>query len=333
MAFQSKPHVSTLALVLAFVSIYVLWGSTYIFIKWGIATIPPLILAGLRHAVAGVLLYAWIRLRGGEKPQAQHWGSALVLGALLLFGGNGGVTWAEQTVPSGVAALMIAAVPMWMAVLDWLRPRGHRPAGRVIAGLVLGFSGIALLIGPGPLGGEPVPAAGAALLLCASFSWALGSLLSRHMKLPRTLVLSIAMQSMAGGALLLLAAIPVGDWARLDWQTVSLRSAASLGYLVVCGSIIGFTCYIWLLQVTTAARVSTYAYVNPVVALLLGSLLGGEAVSQRSLLAAAIIIAAVVMIVSYKEKSASPAEAESPLPKTETADLGCAPYPARDPAA
>ncbi len=324
MVRDSKSHVSTLALLLSFAAIYFLWGSTYIFIKWGIETVPPMILAGSRHLIAGVLMYAWIRTRGNEKPQAHHWGSAAVLGALMLFGGNGGVTWAEQTVPSGMAALVIAAVPMWMTVLEWIRPGGHRPAGRVIGGLVLGFGGIALLIGPGSFGGERMDLTGAAVLLCASLSWAIGSLLSRHVRLPHTLILSIAMQSIAGGALLLLVAIPAGNWTRFDWHAVTMRSGFSLLYLVVFGSIIGFTCYIWLLKVTTAARVSTYAYVNPVVALFLGWGLGGEAVSARSLLAATVIIGAVVMIVSYKDAPAPVKEKDSPLLKTETADLGCA---------
>ncbi len=333
MSRNSKAHVSTLTLLLAFGAIYVLWGSTYIFIKWGIATVPPMVLAGARHLLAGVLLYAWVRLRGGEKPEPRQWGSAAALGGLMLFGGNGGVTWAQQTVPSGVAALVIAAVPMWMTLLEWLRPGGHRPAARVIAGLVLGFGGIALLIGPGRFGGERVDLTGAAILLCASLSWATGSLLSRHVRLPRTLVLSIAMQSIAGGVLLLLGAIPTGNWARFDWQAVSLRSALSLAYLVVFGSIIGFTCYIWLLKVTTAARVSTYAYVNPVVALFLGWSLGGEGISGRSSLAAVVIVVAVVMIVSYKDVPAPAEDREPALLKAETADLGCAASAQNDTAA
>ena len=333
MSTPSKPHAPTLAVLLSFGAIYFLWGSTYIFIKWGIATIPPMILAGSRHFLAGLAMYAWIRLRGGEKPTRAQWWSATVLGALMLFGGNGGVTWAQQTVPSGVAALIIAAVPMWMTLLDWLRPRGHRPYGRVIAGLVMGFGGIALLIGPGKFGGDRVDLTGAAILLFASLSWATGSLLSRHMKLPATLVLSIAMQSIAGGVLLLLAAGPAGNWARFSLDAISLRSAISLLYLVIFGSIIGFTCYIWLLKVTTPARVSTYAYVNPLVALFLGWSLGGEAISQRSLLAAVVIISAVVMIVTHKDRVAHvPAEEESPLLKTETADLGCAPASPPEPA-
>lgn len=330
MTRDSKPHASTLALLLAFAAIYFLWGSTYIFIKWGIATIPPFIMAGLRHVIAGGILYAWIRLCGGEKPVAAHWSSAAILGALLLFGGNGGVTWAQQTVPSGVAALIIAAVPMWMSVLDWVRPNGHRPAGRVMVGLFIGFGGIALLIGPGLGNGDRIPLAGAAILLFASLSWATGSLLSRHMKLPHTLVLSIAMQSIAGGTLLLLGGAATGEWARFTLGAISLRSALALVYLVVCGSIIGFTCYIWLLKVATPARVSTYAYVNPVVALTLGWLVGGEAISQRSFTAAAIIVAAVVMIVSYKDKVAHVPAEESPLLRAETADLGCAPCPAEE---
>jgi drug/metabolite transporter (DMT)-like permease len=329
-----KNPAAPLLVVLAFAAIYLLWGSTYIFIKWGIVTIPPMILAGARHLIAGAMLYAWVRGRGAEKPRPEHWASAVVLGALMLFGGNGGVTWAQQTVPSSIAALIIAAVPMWMTLLDWLRPRGHRPGPLVMAGLILGFGGIVLLIGPGWLGGsDRVPLAGALVLLLASLCWAFGSLLSRHLKLPSALLLSIAMQSVAGGALLLMAAYPAGNWARFDWAAVSLRSVLSLAYLVAFGSLVGFTCYIWLLQVTTAARVATYAYVNPLVALFLGWSLGGEAVSSRSLVATGIIISAVVMIVSHRDKVAAPGEEESPVLKAETADLGCAPSSPRDQAA
>jgi drug/metabolite transporter (DMT)-like permease len=218
---------------------------------------------------------------------------------------------------------MVAAVPLWMALLDWLRPGGRRPGARVAFGLVLGFAGIALLVGPSRLGGDRVDPVGATILLVASLSWAIGSLYSRHAPLPSSIVLAMAMQSLAGGAMLFVAAIPAGHWTRLDVAAVSLRAAGALAALVVAGSIMGFTCYLWLLRVTSAARVSTYAYVNPVVALALGWLVAGEALTPRALVAAAIIVAAVVMIVSYKEKREH-ARPEDLLPRAETADLGCA---------
>ena len=314
---------SMLRLLAAFGAVYLLWGSTYLFIRYGIETIPPFVLAGARHFIAGLALYAWSLMRGEARPEPAHWASATLLGGLMLFGGNGGVTWAQQTVPSGLTALIVAAVPLWMALLDWVRPGGRRPGARVAIGLVLGFAGIALLIGPVNFGGERVDPIGATILLVASLSWAMGSLYSRHARLPSSIVLAMAMQSLAGGALLFLAAIPAGHWARFDLAAVSLRSALALGVLVVAGSIMGFTCYLWLLRVTSAARVSTYAYVNPVVALALGWLVAGEALSPRTLVAAVIVVAAVVMIVSYKEERAD-AGPEELLPRAETADLGCA---------
>ena len=301
---------STLAIVGAFAAIYVLWGSTYVFIKFGVETIPPFFMAGARHLIAGTLLYAWVRLRGAEPPALLHWGSAAVLGALMLFGGNGGVTWAEQRVPSGLAALMVGTVPLWMALLDWVRPGGVRPGPRVAAGLILGFAGVALLVGPAKLaGGSRVDPIGAAVLVAASLSWAIGSLYSRRAPLPRSLVLGIAIQSLAGGTLLFLVGLFSGEAARLHPEAVSLKSLLSVVYLAVFGSIVGFTCYIWLLRVVTAARVSTYAYVNPVVALLLGWFVAGESISTRTVMAAAVIVLGVVLIVSQQTKT--PAEQDA----------------------
>ncbi len=314
----------------AFAVIYFVWGSTYLFIRFAIETIPPFVMAGARHTLAGLILYGWSRWRGEARPSGAQWASAAVLGGLMLFGGNGGVTWAQQTVASGVTALIVAAVPLWMAVLDWVGPGGQRPGARVIFGLVLGFAGIALLIGPAGLGGERVDIQGALVLVGASLSWAIGSLYSRQARLPASIVLAMATQSLAGGALLFLAAIPAGHWARFDVAAISLRSAGALLMLVVAGSILGFTCYLWLLRVTSAARVSTYAYVNPVFALLLGWLVAGERLAPRALVASAIIVAAVVMIVSYRDARAAvgadaPLRTEAPPPpRAETADLGCA---------
>jgi drug/metabolite transporter (DMT)-like permease len=318
---KAKP--ATLLVLVAFGVIYFVWGSTYLFIKFGIETIPPMVLAGARHTLAGGALLVWLMAREGVKLSGANWGAAAVLGGLMLVGGNGGVTWAQQFVPSGITALIVATVPMWMTLLDWLRPRGRRPPGQVLAGLLLGFGGIALLIGPGRLGGtDRIESAGAAVLLGAALSWAAGSLLARHLKVASSLLLATALQSIAGGALLLVLAWPAGHWARLDVHAVSWKSLGALLYLATFGSAVGFSSYLWLLRVTTAARVSTYAYVNPLVALALGWLAGGENVGGRSLAAAGVIIAAVALIVSHREKAAV-AEG-SPAEKVETADLGCA---------
>lgn len=310
-------------LVLAFAALYFLWGATYFGIKVGIETIPPFLMAGARHIVAGLLLFVWVRIRNNERPTLRHWSSAAAIGALMLFGGNGGVSWAVQVVPSGIAAVIIALMPLWLVVLDWLRPGGIKPSARVVVGLVLGFAGIVLLVGPERLAGsERVDPIGAAVLILASLSWAIGSLLSRQMVLPNTLLLGVALQSIAGGALLFLVAWPSGEWARFAPEAVSARSLVALAFLIVFGSIVGLTSYIWLLRVTSAANVATYAYVNPAVALLLGWLLGGESLTARAMIATVIILAAVVLIVSTREKQAMPATV--PEIDGESSDLGCA---------
>ncbi len=283
--------------VLAFTAIYVIWGSTYLAIRFAIETMPPLLMAAVRFLIAGSLLYAWVRARGTPAPRRDEWRATTIVGGLMLLGGNGAVVWAEQRVPSGVTALLVALVPLWMVLLEWWRRGGVRPDSRTVAGLALGLGGLALLVGPEQvLGGGHVDHAGAAVLALGSLSWAAGSLYSRHAHLPASPMLATAMEMLGGGVLLLLAAGARGEWAQADLAAISLRSALAAGYLVVFGSLVAFTAYIWLLRVTTPARVSTYAYVNPVVAMLLGWALAGEPLTPRTLVAAAIIIAAVGLI-------------------------------------
>jgi drug/metabolite transporter (DMT)-like permease len=288
---------SRLRVVLAFAAIYLIWGSTYLAIRFAIETLPPLLMAGTRFVVAGTLLYSWTRLRGAPRPARLHWSAAAIVGGLMLLGGNGGVSWAEQRVFSSLAALLIATVPLWMALLDWRRRGGVRPSGGGAVGLIFGFVGVALLVSPGELAGsshmDPV---GAIVLLLAALSWAAGSLYSRQAQLPGSPLLAISMEMLAGGVLLLAAGLVTGEGARLELSQVSPRSVLALGYLIVFGSLMAFSAYIWLLRVSTPARASTYAYVNPVVAVFLGWALGGEPLTLRTLLAAAVIVAAVVII-------------------------------------
>ena len=320
-AVQGSP--SGVRVVLAFAALYFLWGATYLAMKIGIETIPPFLLAGARHAIAGAVLLAWLRVQDKEPLTKQHWVGAAALGALMLFGGNGGVAWSLRYVPSGIAAVIIALMPLWLVLLDWLRPGGSKPGWQVFVGLALGFAGIVLLVGPERLAGSNrVNPLGAGVLILASISWAIGSLLSRHIVLPKALLTGVALQSFCGAALLFAAAWPAGEWAQFTPAAVSARSLWALVFLVVCGSILGLTSYIWLLRVTTAARVATYAYVNPAVALGLGWLLGGEALTARALLATAIILAAVVLIVSTREQEAMPETV--PEIDGEASDLGCA---------
>jgi drug/metabolite transporter (DMT)-like permease len=288
---------------LAFASVYIIWGSTYLSIRIAVETMPPFLMAGTRFLIAGALLYVWAIARGESRPKRFHWRSAFIIGGLLLLGGNGGVSWALQTVPSGTAALLVATIPLWMVLIEWLRPGGTRPTGRVFLGLGLGFVGIAILIGPQQItGGGQVPLVGALVIIIAALAWATGSIYSRSAKMPDSPLTSTAMEMLAGGALLFLVGSLSGEWGAVDVAQISLRSLIALVYLIFFGSLIAFTAYIWLLQVSTPARVSTYAFVNPVVAVFLGWVILDEALTANTLIAAAIIISAVALITATRSK-------------------------------
>jgi len=312
------PGRSSPMVLLGFAAVYIVWGSTYLGIRVGVESFPPLILAGLRHLIAGLVLYPIFRWKAGIRPTTAHWRTAAIAGFLLLFVGNGGVCWAEQTVPSGIAALLVATVSLWLVIVDWLRPGGIRPVPRVVAGLLLGFAGLILLVGPAHLGGSGrVDPRGAGALVFASFAWACGSLYSKHGGMPSSAMLGVAMQSLAGGITLLIASLLTGEFHALHFAAISLRSWLALGYLIVFGSGIGLSAYIYILQKSTAARVGTYAFVNPVVALFLGWLLIGETITLRTVLAAAVILTAVILVITAphpvraRVKGAVPAPGEA----------------------
>ncbi|MCI0628575.1 MAG: EamA family transporter [Acidobacteria bacterium] len=297
------PSAYRLRLVAAFATVYILWGSTYLFIKYAVETLPPFLMAGTRHLLAGAILYPLARVRSPERPTTANWAAAALMGALLLVGGNGGVSWAEQYVPSGVAALLVATVSLWIVLIEWLRPGGVRPTARIVVGLALGFVGLAFLIGPTRLiGGGRVDPVGAVVLVFASLSWATGSVFSRKLALPKSLLLGTAMQSLAGGLLLMLLGLLTGQVAALDLNAVSIRSALSLIYLVIFGSLLGLSAYNWLLGEVPPARVATYAYVNPVVAMLLGWGFAGEPLTFRTLAASAVILGAVVLVITSRQR-------------------------------
>jgi drug/metabolite transporter (DMT)-like permease len=310
---QSHEKRAAILLVLAFAAVYVIWGSTYLAIAIGIESFPPLLLPAARHLMAGLILYPVLRWKTGIRPTPIQWRTAIITGLLLLLIGNGGVCLSERTVPSGVAALLVAMVSFWMVLLDWLRPGGMRPLPRVVAGLVLGFSGLVLLVGPAHLGGsERVNPIGAGILLVASFAWACGSIYSKHGDLPQSPLLGVAMQSIAGGAALWVVGLLAGEGRQLHLGAVSARSWIALAYLMVFGSGLGFTAYVYLLKKSSAARVGTYAFVNPVVALFLGWLGAGEAITLRTALAAAVILTAVLLVITAPHKT--PLEAAEVLP-------------------
>jgi drug/metabolite transporter (DMT)-like permease len=298
MSSHSTPSPSRPALATAFAIVYVIWGSTYLAILFAIETLPPFLMASARFFVAGAVLYVWSRTFGGAAaPNRTQWRSTAIVGVLLLLGGNGLVVWSEQRISSGMAALLVGTVPCFMVLVDWLRPGGLRPSGRVVAGLGLGLLGLVWLVGPDSvMGGGRADLLGAAALVFASFSWAVGSIYSRHAPMPASPFLGTAMQMLAASVALFALSAGLGEPWRFDASAVSLRSLLGLLYLVVFGSIVAFSAYIWLLRVSTPARVSTYAYVNPVVAVLLGAAFAGEALTTRMLVAAAVIVSGVALI-------------------------------------
>jgi drug/metabolite transporter (DMT)-like permease len=290
--------------VLAFAAIYLIWGSTYLAIRFAVETIPPFLMLAARFGIAGLLLYSWLRLRGRPRPPPREWAGSAVVGGLLLVGGTGAVAWAEQWIASGLAALLVAIVPVWMVLLDWLRPGGRRPGPAVVAGLLLGIAGVVLLVGPIDLSaGDATQLVGAGVVMLGTISWATGSVHGARFPVPRAPRMAAALQMSTGGILLLAIGTATGEWARLDPAAMSTRSVLSLVYLIVFGSLVAFAAYVFLLRVATPARVGSYAYVNPVVAVFLGWALADETVTARTLVGAAIILVGVGLIVSRRSRA------------------------------
>ncbi len=306
---------SAILTVLAFAAIYLIWGSTYLAIRIALESFPPLLLAAARHLLFGLALYSILQRKSEVRPNSAQWRTSIVTGILLLFLGNGGVCVAEGTIPSGVAALLVASISLWIVLIDWLRPGGSRPLPRVVAGIVLGFAGMVLLVGPAHFGDSGrVDPKGSAILVVASLSWAFGSMYAKHGQLPASPFLGVAMQSLAGGIALLIAGLFTGEFTALHLPSVSLRSCLAIGYLILFGSGLGFTAYLYLLKTTAAARVGTYALVNPVVALVLGWLIVAEPITLRTASAATVILTAVLLVITapHAHPSADPAKITLP---------------------
>lgn len=308
---ESRPPPSRLSLLAAFAAIYLIWGSTYLAIRFAIESLPPFSMASIRFLVAGGVMYLWARLRGIGAPEPRQWGAAALVGALLLVFGVGGVSWAEQRLPSGAAALIVTVGPLWMVLIDWLFFGGRRPSRRVVLGILLGFSGVALLIGPEQVAGAGrIDMLGAGVILVGTVTWSFGSLYSRGSQLPASPILATGMEMLAGGVLLLLVALAFGEPGRIDVGQVSARSLLATAYLAVFGSIVALSAYLWLLKVDTPSRVITHAYVNPVVAVFLGWALAAEPLNARTLAATAIIISGVLVITRRERPQIASVEME-----------------------
>jgi len=285
---------------LAMLAVYIFWGSTYLAIRYAVGSIPPFLMAASRHCIAGIILFGWMRVKGTPLPKLSEWRVAMIMGLFLLLGGNGLLVWAEQRVISSVAALMISSVPLWIVLVDSLRPGGKLPSWQVVAGVLVGFVGIIILINPfGEMGsGKEIDFIGTVALLAAALSWAIGSIYGREhfVELPRQPLLATSMEMLSGGVGLLLLGTVTGEWSRLELSAITKESLLSLIYLILFGSLIAFAAYTWLLGVAPTSVVSTYAYVNPLVAILLGSLIAQEPITPRIILATLIIVGAVVLI-------------------------------------
>lgn len=302
------------ALILAFAAVYLIWGSTYLAIRVAVGTLPPFLMSGTRFLIAGALLYTWARARGAGRPTGRSWAVSALVGVLLLVLGNGSVTWAEQTVPSGMAALLVATEPLWIVLLEWLRPGGTRPPGGALLGIVLGFAGVATLIGPGAIDPAGGMSAGALAVVLAALAWAVGSLYAQHAPLPANGAQSSGMQMLTGGALLVFAGVGAGEAKQVTAVAFTLPALLAFGYLVVFGSLVAFSAYAWLVRNTTPARASTYAYVNPVVAVLLGSALLREPLTPRTAIAAVVIVGSVALITRTHPSTAAREQPEAARP-------------------
>jgi drug/metabolite transporter (DMT)-like permease len=283
---------------IALLALYIVWGSTYLAIRFAVDTIPPFMHASLRFLISGAILYAWRRMAGDPAPTAGNWRSTAIVGTALLLGGNGLVAWAEQTVPSGIAALMVSTAPFWMVLFESMRTGGSKPTWQAILGLFIGFGGVFLLIGPAEImGGEhSFDTFGVILLLLAALFWSMGSIYARGADMPKSTLLSTGMQMLTGAVSLFLVSLVKGEFNGFSLDMVSTRSWLSLLYLITFGSLVGFVAYGWLLHNAPVSLMSTYAYVNPVVAVLLGWLFAGEELNARIAVASAIIIGSVILI-------------------------------------
>jgi drug/metabolite transporter (DMT)-like permease len=300
---ETTPRPATWKVLLAFAIIYFVWGSTFLAIRVGVRQVPPLLLAGMRFFVAGLVLYAWMRVKGEASPTLREWGSASVLAILIFVVDYGCLFWAERRVPSGIAAVMMATIPAFMAISEILILRTQRPTARLAVALIVGLGGVAVLMSRSlSLGEVPIDTAGACALIVGAIGWSVASALTRKLPLPTAKGMSSGAQMLAGGVLLFLTAALFGEFRGFKVETVSRGAWLALAYLILAGSIIGFTAYVWLIHHESPTKVGTYAYVNPVVAVLVGHFLGGEAIGPRTILGSLLVLVSVILIATTHAK-------------------------------
>src|SRR5213594_1168227 len=291
--------------IVAFTALYLIWGSTYLGILFAIQSVPPFLMASARFLLAGLIMFAIARTQGPLRSTSAEWRTALIVGACLLLGGNGGVTLSEKFIESGLASLIVATVPIYITLLGWLSGMTPRPTPIVWVGLAGGFLGVAILLGPAlRFSGSGRPAIGMSILLLSSFIWSAGSLYSRTVKHAASPFLGAAQQMFCGGLLLMLVGLFAGESKKFHPGNITTLSLGAFAYLVLIGAIVGYTAYFWLLRHCDPAKVATYAYVNPIVAVLLGTFFAGETVTVRTLVAAALIIGSVALIITAQQLGA-----------------------------
>jgi drug/metabolite transporter (DMT)-like permease len=313
---ETDGHRATWKTLLAFTIIYFVWGSTFLAIRVGVREVPPLILAAMRFFVAGVVLYVWMIARGERSPSGREWRSACLLGIVIFVMDYGLLFWAEQRVPSGIAAVMLATIPVFMALSEIIFLRTQTLTVRLVLALLIGIGGVAVLMSRSlNLGGAPIDKMGAVALIFASISWSVASALTRKLTLPASKVMSSGAQMLAGGVFLAVTAAALGEFRNFHPWSVSPEVWFALLYLIVAGSIVGFTAYVWLIHHESPTKVGTYAYVNPLVAVLVGYFLGGEALSMRTILGSLFVLVSVVVITTTRAK-----KPEATVPVENTAD-------------
>jgi drug/metabolite transporter (DMT)-like permease len=298
---------ATWKLLLAFAIIYLVWGSTYLAIRIGVREIPPFLMAGLRFTVAGLAMWAWMRGAGTPSPTLREWRDATVLGTLMFLIDYACLFWAEQRVPSGVAAVILAMIPVCITLLEILFLRTQRLSVRLALGLAVGIIGVVVLTNPWASSGEAsINRGGVIALLVSCCGWSIGTIVTQRLTLPASKPMSAAAQMLSGGIQLLVLAAVTGEFTHFRAQNISASAWLSLVYLIIAGSIIGYTAYVWLLHYESPTRVGTYAYVNPIVAVILGATLGGEVMGRRTIAGAALIVISVIAITTIKRKQSNP---------------------------